>query len=194
MNTRERIYVTHARHRMGQDDVPSLHTSEELWRLIVRLANALERFTPRTPSRKFKLWPGKEGEELSYDSPQECYDTLCHRVKWLVACGHNCGSINEGFRTVYRSLILATTYDYWLLTELRSRTDPDAKLLRSILVSMQGLLIDSKHLTLTHHDLSGFTRLRGRTAQVSSAASLTALLTRLESGARPAREIGPSSK
>jgi hypothetical protein len=103
----------------GIDYVPSLHTSDELWRLIVRLANALERFTPSTLSRKFKLWPRKEEEQLSYDSPQECYDTLCHQVKWLIALGHNSDSINKGFRAVHTGLILTTTDSYCSTFKLR---------------------------------------------------------------------------
>ena len=150
----------------GRDYVPSLHTSDELWRLIVRLANALERLTPSTPSRNFKLWPGKEQEQLSDDSPQESYDTLCHQVNWLIALGHNSTSIDAQIRTVHEGLILATTDSYWLLTELRSRTDPPAQLLRSVLMSMQVLLIHTKHWTFTYHDISGFTRLRGLLAKL----------------------------
>ncbi len=106
----------------------------QLWAKIEQLPDALDAFTPRTPSRQFKLWPREE--ELSEDTPTESFMALCRQVFWLISLGHNSGTINTRIGRALRDLIMATTDSYWLLTELRTRTDPPAQTLYALLRSM----------------------------------------------------------
>lgn len=133
---------------MPDNWIYSIEISDKLWEKILQLEGAVDDFTPNTKERGFKLWPAKQDGEYCDCSPEESFYTVRMQVKWLIHMGQHSDAINKRFKKVHDDLILATTDSYWLLTELRSRTDKSALKLYGILRSMQILLIDHKQFKL----------------------------------------------